>query len=55
MTRLEILELLRELFDGAHRVVSDPDDWSGANTKYLVDQEEVLVRLDRLIRQASQE
>jgi hypothetical protein len=51
VTRLEVLTLLRDLFDGACLSSTDPDDWSGCSTKYYVDQEEVLTRLDRLIEE----
>ena len=50
MSKLEFLELLRELVRDAVTVGrSDPDDWSGLHTQYLVDQEQFMKNIETAI------
>lgn len=46
MTKLEVLELLKDLVSDAIHINSDPDDWSGIYTQYLVDQEKFLENIE---------
>ncbi len=38
--KIEILELLEEMCQGAEHYQTDPDDLSGLNTKYFLDSEQ---------------
>jgi len=49
MTKLEVLELLRELVRDAVIYESQPGDESGLSTKYYVDQEQLMVNLEHQI------
>lgn len=51
MTKLEVLELLRELIQSSPYTMSDEDDWSGLNTTYLVDHEALLKTIESKIRE----
>lgn len=42
MEKKEILELLHSLVCTAYIAKYDKDDWSGCDTKYYVDQEQLL-------------
>lgn len=42
MTYREVLELLQEVVSGAQHSYTSPDDYSGVNTRYYVDQEQLL-------------
>lgn len=42
MTKLDVLKLLRSLVEDAFILRSDPDDASGLNTEYFLDQDQLL-------------
>lgn len=46
MTRQEFLQELREIVCASGYTATDPDDWSGVSTRYLVDQDLMLAELD---------
>lgn len=47
MTKVEVLELLQELFRNSVISVTQPDDPSGLSTQWLVDQEALLANIER--------
>lgn len=55
MTKREVLELLRDLVSDAICINSDPDDWSGIHTQYLVDQEKFLENIETEISKITDE
>lgn len=49
MNRMQVLLLLKELISISFCSITDPDDLSGLNTKYLVDQELLLENIEKEI------
>lgn len=37
--KLAVLKLIDRLMEGAEKSITDPDDYSGVNTEYLLDSE----------------
>lgn len=46
MTKKEVLELLLELIRNATISHTDPDDYSGCNSTYYVDQEQLMKNIE---------
>jgi hypothetical protein len=46
MNKKEILKMLLELIRDAGISRTDPDDWSGCNTTYYVDQEQLMKNIE---------
>lgn len=53
MTKKEVLELLRDLIQNATISHTDPDDWSGLSTYYMVDQEQLLKNIEAELEKCS--
>lgn len=51
MSKKEVLELLRELLRDAYISETDPDDMSGCNTRYYIDQEQLLKNIEHELEQ----
>lgn len=51
MTKLELAKFLKELFENCPLSIYQDDDLSGLYTCYSLDQEELLSRLDKIIKE----
>jgi hypothetical protein len=53
MSKREILKLLRDLLRDATIAETHPDDWSGCNTRYYVDQEQLMKNIEAELEKIS--
>lgn len=52
--KIQVLEMLRKLVVLSQRSVTQPDDPSGINTTYLMDQDRMLEAIDAEIKELDQ-